>query len=35
LVKEVFSLGGSVTGLVPAVVEDFMKRKTASNQRED
>ena len=35
LVKEVFSLGGSVTGLVPAVVEDFMKRKMASNRRED
>ncbi len=35
LVKEVFSLGGSVTGLVPVVVEDFMKRKMASNRRAD
>jgi pantetheine-phosphate adenylyltransferase len=27
LTKEVFSLGGSVSGLVPAVVEDWMKKK--------
>jgi pantetheine-phosphate adenylyltransferase len=27
LTKEVFSLGGSVSGLVPAIVEDWMKKK--------
>jgi pantetheine-phosphate adenylyltransferase len=27
LTKEVFSLGGNVSGLVPAVVEDWMKKK--------
>jgi pantetheine-phosphate adenylyltransferase len=28
LIKEVFRLGGSVRGLVPTVVEDWMKRKS-------
>jgi pantetheine-phosphate adenylyltransferase len=27
LTKEVFSLGGNVSGLVPAIVEDWMKKK--------
>ena len=27
LIKEVFSLGGEVTGLVPAAVETWMRRK--------
>ncbi len=30
LVKEIFLLGGSVSGLVPPVVEDFLKEKTGS-----
>ena len=30
LIKEVFSLGGAVSGLVPSVVEDWMRRKKAS-----
>ena len=28
LIKEVFSLGGEVRGLVPSTVEDWMRRKT-------
>jgi pantetheine-phosphate adenylyltransferase len=28
LIKEVFKLGGSVRGLVPPAVEDWMRRKT-------
>ena len=31
LVKEVFSLGGSITGLVPEVVETNLRKKTASH----
>ena len=27
LVKEVVALGGSVTGLVPSLVEDWLRRK--------
>jgi pantetheine-phosphate adenylyltransferase len=27
LIKEVFSLGGEVRGLVPSTVEDWMRRK--------
>jgi pantetheine-phosphate adenylyltransferase len=30
LIKEVFSLGGTVTGLVPAAVETWMRRKQGS-----
>lgn len=30
LVKEIFLLGGSVSGLVPSTVEDFLKKKTGS-----
>ena len=30
LIKEVFSLGGAVTGLVPATVETWMRRKHGS-----
>ena len=29
LVKEIFLLGGSVSGLVPPLVEDYLKKKTA------
>ena len=32
LVKEVFNLGGSITGLVPPVVEDYMKQKNNSDR---
>ncbi len=32
LVKEVFNLGGSITGLVPSVVEDYMKQKINSDR---
>jgi len=28
LIKEVFTLGGEVRGLVPSTVEDWMRRKT-------
>ena len=34
LVKEVFNLGGSITGLVPSVVEDYMKQKINSDRGE-
>ena len=30
LVKEIFLLGGSVSGLVPPIVEDFLQEKTGS-----
>jgi phosphopantetheine adenylyltransferase len=30
LIKEVFSLGGTVTGLVPVAVEQWMTRKKES-----
>jgi pantetheine-phosphate adenylyltransferase len=30
LIKEVFGLGGTVTGLVPPVVEAWMRRKHGS-----
>ena len=33
LVKEVFSLGGSVTGLVPDIVEKSLKNKDRSAER--
>ena len=33
LVKEVFSLGGSVTGLVPDIVEKFLEQKARSSER--
>ena len=33
LVKEIFVLGGSVGGLVPSVVEGFLKRKIGSVRR--
>ena len=32
LVKEVFNLGGSITGLVPSIVEDYMKQKINSDR---
>ena len=32
LVKEVFHLGGSITGLVPSFVEDYMKQKINSDR---
>jgi len=33
LVKEIFILGGSVTGLVPSIVEDFLKENKGSVRR--
>ncbi len=32
LVKEIFLLGGSVSGLVPLVVEEYLKHKTGSEE---
>jgi pantetheine-phosphate adenylyltransferase len=33
LVKEVVSLGGNISGLVPSLVEEKLKRRIASNRR--
>ena len=34
LIKEVFSLGGEVRGLVPPIVEEWMRRKHAAGAQE-